>query len=129
MKHQNIDTIGAVADVVPYRVEAMSRAERLQRWAQLLRQHQGALVPLHQIEYLEKEQRMLSRHDASPIAVAFRDPVLRAEGLKGDTVGDAVDFFDLSDSEAHLLLCDCHHYGGVTTSYISGQLHRIASAS
>lgn len=129
MKHQNIDRIGAIADVVPYRVDAMSRAARLERWARLVERHKGALVPLHQIEFLEKEQRRLSRHDASPIAVAFRDPVLCAEGLKGDTVGDAVDFFDLSDGEAHLLLCDCHHFGGMTTDQIAGQLHRLASRS
>ena len=32
----------------------------------------------------------------SPISVAFADPELRAAGLKGDTIGDAVEFFGLS---------------------------------
>jgi hypothetical protein len=128
MKHQDINTIGAVADVVPFKDKVMSRKERLERWAQLIEQHKGMLVPLHQIEFLEGEKRRQSRHDASPIALAHNDPVLREEGLKGDTLGDAVDFFELSDSEAHRLLCDCHYYSGMTTDRVADQLHRMASA-
>ena len=44
----------------------------------------------------------------SPIAVAFNDPVLRAEGMKDDTYGEARRFFDLTDWQLHEIVCHCH---------------------
>src|SRR3546814_13396884 len=79
----------------------MSRRERLERWAELLEQHPGSVGVLHETEYQPRFVRDALRADESPLTVAFRDPVLRFQGLTGDTYGDAVRFFDLSDSEAH----------------------------
>ena len=44
----------------------------------------------------------------SAITVAFADPVLRAQGLAGDTYGDAKEFFGLSDPQLHHVICGCH---------------------
>ncbi len=48
------------------------------------------------------------RADDSPLTVAYEDPVLRAEGLASDRLGDAMDFFELNDNEAHVAFCSCH---------------------
>jgi hypothetical protein len=38
----------------------------------------------------------------------LKTPALRAEGLASDRLGDAIDFFGLSDRDAHHALCSCH---------------------
>ena len=48
------------------------------------------------------------RADDSPLSVAFSDPRLRAEGLAGDTIGDAAAFFGISERELHNIVCFCH---------------------
>ena len=42
------------------------------------------------------------------MSVAFNEPRLRAEGLAGDTIGDATAFFGISEMELHNILCFCH---------------------
>ena len=42
------------------------------------------------------------------LSLAFRDPVLRSEGLASDRFGDAVAFFQITEHEAHIVLCSCH---------------------
>ncbi len=54
------------------------------------------------------EERRAIRADNSPLTVAYEDPVLRSEGLGRDQLGDAIDFFQLSDHEAHTAFCSCH---------------------
>jgi hypothetical protein len=49
------------------------------------------------------------RADGSPLTVAYNDPVLRAAGLRDDTLGEAMRFFDLSEHEAHDVVCYCVH--------------------
>ena len=53
MKHQNIDELGAVAEIVPFETaKKLSRRERLERWADMLDEHPGKLNALTRIEYL-----------------------------------------------------------------------------
>lgn len=89
--------------------ERMSRRARLDRWAALLERHRGPLRSLRGTEYANTWQREVMREDNSPISVAYADPVLREEGLRSDTLGEAMRFFELSDHDAHLILCYCHH--------------------
>jgi hypothetical protein len=49
------------------------------------------------------------RADGSPFSVAYADPVLRAAGLESDTLGDAMRFFEISEYEAHRVVCFCMH--------------------
>jgi hypothetical protein len=58
--------------------------------------------------------------------VAFEDPVLRAAGLRGDRVGDAGAFFDLSHRELHRLVCYCHHGRTVSPGTVATRLRMIA---
>ena len=87
-----------------------SRRARLERWAELLEHELGRrLRAIHGIEHVSPEARAALRADGSPLSVAYADPVLRAAGLKGDTVGDAAAFFGLWHGQLHHLLCFCHH--------------------
>ena len=112
MEHKTLKEIRKVADILPAWLSPrpLSKYERLELWAEAL-ERQGAqrLNTLFQIEYLSPAERELLRVDGSPLTVAFRDSRLRAEGLAGDTIGDAVAFFQVSEMELHDILCFCHH--------------------
>jgi hypothetical protein len=110
MKHQEIEQLKTVARVDElYPHPAMSRIDRLERWADLLeRNPRQFLSTLHQTEYQPARERAAMRCDSSPLSVAFRDPVLRAAGLADDSYGEARRFFELSDHQLHDIVCYCH---------------------
>jgi hypothetical protein len=112
MKHQSRDELGYVAEVSRARshTATMSHEDRLRRWVQLLTEQPGRLLgTLYETEYRLPAVRDGMRCENSAITVAFEDPVLRAEGLLGDTYGDAKRFFGLSDRQLHLVVCYCHN--------------------
>jgi hypothetical protein len=87
-----------------------SCSERLARWAELLERHDdGELELLTDIERVQLPSRGSLRTGQSPISVAFADPQLRAQGLAGDTYGDAHQFFGLSHETLHGIVCYCHY--------------------
>ena len=110
MKHQTLEQLQVVAEVdQAHLYQAMSRSERLERWAELLEQNPDRrLSTLHQTEYQPVRARAAMRGDGSPISVAFEDPVLRATGLENDSYGEAKRFFELSDRQLHQIICYCH---------------------
>lgn len=129
MKHENLDALRQTADVVPVGAEGkiMTRRERLERWATLIERHQGPLRPLARVEYLPADQRASLRGDDTPAAVAFRDPVFRAAGLVSDTYGDIRQFFELSEHDAHHILCSCHYPGGMTSARVASRMRSQAN--
>jgi hypothetical protein len=128
MKHQTAEQLLDRATIVDGPMVPMTRRERIERWATLLDRHGGALTALYRIEYLSPEERRLYRgSDNTPLAVAYRDPVLRRDGLAGDTLGDAMDYFGINDWEAHRLLCDCHYFGAMTGKGLAARLRRQAA--
>jgi hypothetical protein len=109
MKHKPLAELTNIADVLPAK-PVMSRRERLERWAECLeREPQRQLKSLEEIEWAPRAERYATRADNSPLAVAFADPVLREEGLSSDRLGDALTFFELTEGEAHRVLCSCLH--------------------
>ena len=98
MEHKPRVDLQAVADLSPVEGRApMSREERLARWVEALElDPKRILRPLHEIEFTKKRERRAIRVDNSPLTIAYEDPVLRAEGLASDRLGDAMDFFELS---------------------------------
>jgi hypothetical protein len=128
MKHQSPDQLREAAAVVAAQpITTLTRKDRLNRWADLLDQHGGSLEALYRIEYLpEAERRAYRGGDNTPLAVAYRDPVLRGDGLAGDKLGDAMDYFEMSDEDAHHLLCDCHYMGSLTGRNLAARLRRYA---
>src|SRR5262249_57347251 len=112
MKHKILEEISDVADVLPANLgtHPLSKRERLERWAEALEREGGRrLKTLFELEYAPRAERATQRADDSPLSVAFRDARLRAEGLAGDTVGDAATFFGLTEMELHNIMCFCHH--------------------
>jgi len=103
------------------------RRERLERLARLLEDHNGPVQMLTQIEYLRRAERLLLRRDGSPLTIAYKAPVFRAQGLAGDRLGDAMAFFTLDDREAHHLFCDCHYRTGVSSQVIDSQVRAVAA--
>lgn len=91
----------------------LTRDERVARWAELLEQDPDrALVTLQETEYQADIIRDEMREDGSPITIAFKDPVLRGEGLTNDSYGEAKRFFEFTDCQLHYIVCSCH--SGVT---------------
>jgi hypothetical protein len=109
MEHRPLVELQTVADLTVEPRSPMSRRERLARWAELLeRDPKRRLSPLHEIEYKGPQARRAVRAENSPLTVAYEDPVLRAEGLGSDMLGDALDFFGLTEDQAHFAFCSCH---------------------
>jgi hypothetical protein len=128
MDHRSISELGEIARVFPEQTTPWQRRrERLERWAALLDRQPGTARLFSSIEYMPREQRALIRADRSPLTIAYQDPLFRAQGLRTDRLGDAMAFFDLSQGEAHHLLCDCH-YGSsaVDTGTIARRVRSVA---
>jgi hypothetical protein len=105
MEHKHLDQLRSVADVQP---RALTRQERLERWIAILeRDPTRRLNSLGEIEYKPPAERALIRENNSPLTVAYEDPILRADGLASDRLGDAMRYFELSEGQAHYALCSC----------------------
>jgi hypothetical protein len=126
MEYKTLDEISRVAQVESG-FGTMSRRERLERWATVLERYEGRLRPLRRIEYVSKQERKDLWGEDSPLTVAYKDPVLRAEGLTSDRLGSAMAFFQLTEDAAHHLLCDCHYRGMMTTAGVAARVRSIAN--
>lgn len=130
MEHKPVEKLRSVAEVHEFKQGFLSRQERLDRWAELLeRQPKRRLRSLGEIEFTPEEKRPELRSDESPITVAFEDPVLRADGLKSDRLGDAMEFFDLSERSAHRLLCSCMNGWSMEAGSTARKVRRLANPS
>ena len=110
MEHKPLLELQAVADVrVAEPAPPMTREQRLERWIEVLEASATRrLRSLYQIEYLSPQERNECRSHDSPLTVAYEDPVLRAEGLKSDRVGDCMGFFEITERQLHHAFCSCH---------------------
>ena len=128
MKYRTLEEIVPVAQVMPAGPDARAvKRARLERLATVLYSYEGPVKLFPGIEYLEWHERMLARHDRSPLAVAYQDAVFRGQGLKGDRIQDAMAFFNLSWREAHHLFCECHYGARVTPQVIAREVRALAS--
>jgi hypothetical protein len=127
MKYEHVDKLGSKAVIFPWETggKKLSRRQRIERWATLLEQHEGRLVPFVGTEYLSNEARRTLRVDNSPLALAAGDPILRNDGLASDTLGEGTAYFGLSERKAHRLLCDCHYSGTMTGQKVASRLRSI----
>jgi hypothetical protein len=129
MEHKPLDKLRDVADVLPNWMNnrPLSKSERLKCWAQALdREGCRQLNTLFQVEYAPAEKRTVLRADDSLLTVAYNDARLRAEGLAGDTIGDAVAFFGISERQLHDIVCFCHHGPTISAATAAAQI-RAAS--
>jgi hypothetical protein len=108
MEHKTTEQLLQIAELKPAPI--LTRRERLERWAELLERDPAIqLRTLEGTEWQLQVQKSLMRADGSPLTVAYKDPVLRAAGLQSDTLGAAMRFFELSEHEAHRVVCYCMH--------------------
>ena len=127
MQHQKIEQIKAVAEVDLNPV-VLSRAERIERWAELLeRQPERRITTLHGTEWQPVAKRAEMRCDDSALTVAFADAVLKAAGLRDDTYGEAKRFFEVSDWELHEVVCDCHVGGTMSAENVARRVRGVLS--
>lgn len=127
MEYRTRDDIATVAQVLAPANLRLSRGEKLLRWAAALDTLAGQpLQALRRLEFLDPRERPAVREDNSPLSVAWKDPVLQSEGLGSDTLGDAQQFFELTDDQVHYLLCDCHFHGTLTATMVAARLRSMA---
>jgi hypothetical protein len=128
MKHQRPEDLNSSADIVVLAdtITVLNRRQKLARWAAALDIHGGPLDAPRGIEYLPDSLRLAYRSDNGPLSIAFNDPMLRAAGLTGDTLGEVMDFFEITADDAHRLLCDCHYLGSMTGRSLASRLRRYA---
>jgi hypothetical protein len=88
---------------------AMTKKEKLLRWAELVRDHQANLSLYSNLEYTsERQRRMMMVDDISAFAVAVKDPEFAAQGLSyQSSIHDVLNFFEMDVHEAHVFSCDC----------------------
>ena len=109
MKHAKLEDLQTVAAVNAERARPLTEAERLNRWADLLeRRGTEQLSTLAGTEFQPPPARARMQAPNSALSVAFADPVLRGDGLDGETYGAAKRYFGLSDWELHEVICHCH---------------------
>jgi hypothetical protein len=133
MEHGPLDQIRREASIVAFGLERVRslralRRQRLQRFATVLKQHGGAVKLFSRIEFLPDIQRSHLSSEDSPLAIPFADPVLYDQGLKGDHLGDAVNFFLLSATEVHYLSCDCDSADATTSERIRTIAHKKSTS-
>jgi hypothetical protein len=130
MEHTTLDKLRDVAVILPTwrNQRPLSKFERLQCWAGALDREGGRqLSTLFQIEYAPPAERSKLRADDSLLSVAYADPRLRAEGLAGDTVGDAMAFFGLTERELHDITCFCHYGPTIAADTVAAQIRAAAA--
>ncbi len=127
MEYKRVDELRDIADVCVSEAVPMSRKDRLLRWSELLeRQPERRLRSLGEIELKAPADRPLMRAHDSPLTVAFEDPVLRAEGLASDRLGDGMAFFKITEDEAHQLMCSCMNGWSMASGKVAKSVRRIA---
>lgn len=67
------------------------------------------------------------RDDDSPLAVAFEDTILRAQGLRDDTYGEAKRFFELTDWQLHEIVCHCHVGATIRARWAASRVRTVMS--
>lgn len=125
MKHKPIDDIRHEADVEPVELR-MDRREKLLRWAELLEATPNRVRQLIEVELLPQAEQATARAEGSALSVAFADRTLRSAGLASDRFGDARNFFELSDREAHAILCSCLLGREPTSKRVAAEVRRVA---
>lgn len=127
MEYRKVEELREVADLSAAVRQPMSRKDRLMRWAELLeREPERRLRTLGDIELKAPADRPALRAPDSPLTVAFDDPLLRAEGLQSDRLGDGMSFFTLSEDEAHRLMCSCVNGWSMASGKVARNVRRIA---
>jgi hypothetical protein len=106
---------------------AMTRMEKLLRWAQLVRQHDDHLGLYSNLECKSDHQlsmMMIYDHGTTALTLAVKDPEFQAQGLASpSSVKEVLNFFELSLQEAHAFSCDCG--GDISNEHQAERIERL----
>jgi hypothetical protein len=128
MEHRTSAELEGFAEVI--RPQKLSRKELLERWALALEKRKGArLCTLGATEYKPVKERSALQQENSPLTVAFDDPVLRSAGLTSDRFGEVARFFELSHSQLHEVVCNCHFGETVAAEVVAARVRRLSARS
>lgn len=105
----------------------MTKAEKLRHLAQMARAHSRPFHIFDRLEYYAPQDRARLEHPHSIFALAAQDPKLQQAGLKGQTVGEAERFFDLTKEDLHLFSCNCG--GEISNRNMADLIEAIAARS
>lgn len=128
MEHISVEALRGLADVRFEPPAPLSRKERLEAWAKALDRQCGVPVRLfHQLEFMPRSDWGPLRVEGSPLSIAFSDPLLRAQGLQSDRLGDAMAFFEMNEGETHRMLCSCMHGASMSATRAAALVRQMAS--
>jgi hypothetical protein len=119
---------------------AMTRYEKLMRWAQLVRNAPTRMYLMHGLEYYTPDQlKVPAFHYRGPDAacsafgLAMADPVLAEAGLKSSVeatfpgtgaISDIMGFMELTQQQLHEFSCDCG--GSISNTDMADRIERLA---
>lgn len=89
---------------------ALDKQQRLRRWMELLERNPEKMLRLMPPSWclMPGEQETLITAGTA-LETAYRDPVLRLDGLAGSSLADALAFFELSAQDADRILAKSRH--------------------
>lgn len=119
-KHLSTEELANLSVELP----TMSRAEKLMRWADVLRERKGRVYMASNLEHMLPDARNSLQHEFFPWTIASNDPILKDAGLAGPTYGDAKKFFELTDADIHAFTCNCG--GEITRDSMANRIEVIA---
>jgi hypothetical protein len=101
---------------IVYRPPAMTRRERLTRWASLIRASNRPLMMFHNLEHTTLRDRQEWRVNftcnccVNAMGLVVKDQKFREEGELNDfsSVQDVMDYMGLTLEEVHEFSCDCN---------------------
>jgi hypothetical protein len=110
---------------------ALTRREKLLRWADLVRVAEYPIPLFHLMERwapdtLKRPVNEFGYGERTAFGIAFGDPIFKAVGLEGGSVRDAMNFFELSQAELHEFSCDCG--GEISNAQMGDRIARLAGA-
>lgn len=115
---------------------ALTRKEKLLRWAGLVRAQPQQMYLFHMLENWSREALHLPMQKffgptnvlvPNVFSLAAADPVFKATGLKADSVAASMEFFNLSQEDIHAFSCNC---GGFITNHdMAGRIEKMANAA
>jgi hypothetical protein len=122
MKHVAQEQILSAIPLLP----EMTRKQKLERWADLISECNDIAL-IHNLENWDHEifnnERKLQYYGRTAFHVAADDPIFKKLGLIA-TVGSAIKFFEVSQSDLHEFSCDCG--GSISATRMARYIRNIA---
>jgi hypothetical protein len=116
---------------MPVQPKVMTKKERLEHWAELVRHFKGPLYLFHNLEYytpLQLKSAYPGCGAISAFTLAEKDTTFQDQGLKvGSTLADHMKFFSLTQQELHEFSCDCG--GHIDNRNMASRIQHVADFS